>query len=69
MENQVDSDDSDEEKKVEVVKDDWVSVIYTVNILLKESEIQAKDFRAQFKMGRLNLIGQVDFVKDDSVDD
>jgi hypothetical protein len=52
-----DSDDSEDEKKNEAVRDDWVSVIYTVNIIMKEKEVEAADLRISFKMGTLKLIG------------
>ena len=34
------ADDSEEEKEEDgPVRDDWVSVVYTVNVLMKEMEI------------------------------
>lgn len=64
-----DDDVSDEDEKDEPVRDDWVSVIYTVNIIMKEADMKAADLRVSFKMGKLKLIGQVDTVKDDKVDE
>ena len=62
-----DSDDSEEDKKDEPVREDWVSVIYTVNIIMKESDFKADDLRISFKMGILKLIGQVETVEDKMV--
>lgn len=63
-----DEKDSDKDENEDELRDDWVSVIYTINIIIKESELKAEDLRVSFKMGKLKLIGKVDVAEDIDVD-